>query len=96
MLEAIMNKRNGNWKPEIQLYVAEYGQSNKELLGRLAFHTFEEAEDWIKENTTCPEDTDLEEERTSLWTWEGKFGMWAEIRKVRVTQPRRLLRDEWD
>ena len=91
-----------DWHPQIFLFVAEHGDEDGRE-GILAFHTLDEAERWLGQSIGShndPAEIDLEQEDTRCWSWDdggwgdGGMGLWAEVRKTRVTQPRRLLRDD--
>lgn len=82
-----------DWVPEIQLYVVEWGDHDEEhASNRLAFHTFDDAADYVSEHTHVG--AEFEELATDKWRAEDQIGTWAEIRKTPVTEPRRLLRDD--
>jgi len=90
------------WRPEIHLYVAKHGDEDGRQ-GQLAFHTLSDAERWLSQSVgsrTDPADVSLSKVDASSWTWDdggwgdGGMGFWAEVQKVRVSQPERLLRDE--
>lgn len=88
-----IDKPHRDRSPKLQLFVAEYGGvDEEEASARLAFHTYEEAEVWLE--GTAHVDAELETVGNGTWRAERNIGNWKEIRRTRVSQPRRLLRDD--
>lgn len=93
----MIDRGSRDYAPEIQIFTAEHGEDHYsddfDVNGRLTFHTYEEAYDWLCRELH-KEDPEFKEVGYRTWRAEIDYGPWAEIRQSRITQPRRLLRDD--
>jgi hypothetical protein len=88
-----MSRRDATERGDIYVYVASYGEYDEEKpKGRLGFTDEEDAKEWATEtNTVLSDNAEWEFDSGAVLRCEDKIGNWAEVERVRISDPEGFL-----